>query len=567
MNLQQFRVLYRQFLFRVVDLELLSPQGDMSRLLGQFAALLVFFSAVSSLGVLMSGDGRTPRAELLVNAWGMQHSLIATTMLVVGLFAVLSWESIFPDRRDVLVLGALPVSARTLFLAKVAASASALGLTIVSFNALPSLAWPLTLAPPTSTIVDLILTPELYRAFAAYWATMAAGGAFLFGCVLTVQGLASQVLRRNHFLRVSAFLQLGAFCLLVSVYCLQPRLATPQGLAAAENAGVLAWLPSYWFLGMFQELNGSMHPVMAPLARRAWVSLGLALAGGFTAYAASYFRTLRKVMEEPDITPAPAGVMWPPRFGGPLATAVCQFTIRTLLRSRQHRVILAFYLGIGFAVTIFFLRLPAAPQSVDTRLMAASFVMLLVWVVGMRVVFSMPLDLRANWVFRVAPLRSGRTPLQAGRRALFSLAVIPAWSGAAAVFLWMWPWNLATAHLVILGLTGAVLAEVCLQGTQKIPFTCSYLPGKTNMHIALLFCVSLLMTMIHNGAEWERRALENPLRYGVTVGCLATAAVLLRWRADARAMRDNRTVSFEQVEAPLLTGLGLWRDGAPLQPE
>jgi hypothetical protein len=52
-------------------------------------------------------------------------------MLVVGLFAVLSWDSTFPDRRDVLVLAPLPVRARTLFLAKVAAAATALGLTVV----------------------------------------------------------------------------------------------------------------------------------------------------------------------------------------------------------------------------------------------------------------------------------------------------------------------------------------------------------------------------------------------------------------------------------------------------
>ncbi len=42
----QFRVLYRQFLFRMIDLELLSAdaKGDMSKLFGQFAALLIFVS-------------------------------------------------------------------------------------------------------------------------------------------------------------------------------------------------------------------------------------------------------------------------------------------------------------------------------------------------------------------------------------------------------------------------------------------------------------------------------------------------------------------------------------------
>ena len=40
----KFRVLYRQFLFRLMDVEMLasSAQGDTSGLLGQFGALLAF---------------------------------------------------------------------------------------------------------------------------------------------------------------------------------------------------------------------------------------------------------------------------------------------------------------------------------------------------------------------------------------------------------------------------------------------------------------------------------------------------------------------------------------------
>ena len=75
-----------------------------------------------------------------------QHFLIATTMLVVGLFAVLSWDATFPDRRDVLVLAPLPVRARTMFLAKVAAVATALGLTIVLLHSALGLISPLVFA-------------------------------------------------------------------------------------------------------------------------------------------------------------------------------------------------------------------------------------------------------------------------------------------------------------------------------------------------------------------------------------------------------------------------------------
>ena len=109
MNKLQFRVLYRQFLFRVFDLEVLSAhaQGDANKLLGQFAALLVFVSVSITFGAMLFSDPKAPwldpRDSGLLIAMVAQHFLIATTMLVVGLFAVLSWDSTFPDRRDVLV--------------------------------------------------------------------------------------------------------------------------------------------------------------------------------------------------------------------------------------------------------------------------------------------------------------------------------------------------------------------------------------------------------------------------------------------------------------------------------
>src|ERR1700722_1149290 len=150
----QFRVLYRQFLFRMVDLELLSAdaKGDMSKLFGQFAALLIFISiGLSMLGGLVGGGG-------LVIEWSGVHFMIATTMLVVGLFAILSWDSTFPDKRDVMVLVPLPIRARTIFFAKIAAVATALSVTVASLHIFAGFAFPLSLnhrheavtAPPTT---------------------------------------------------------------------------------------------------------------------------------------------------------------------------------------------------------------------------------------------------------------------------------------------------------------------------------------------------------------------------------------------------------------------------------
>jgi hypothetical protein len=544
----QFRVLYRQFLFRVVDLELLSPQGEMSKLLGQFAALLIFLSCMFSVPAIGVGDVNGPVGEQTLTIWSDEHLLIATTMLVVGIFAVLSWDSTFPDRRDVLVLAPLPIRSRTIFLAKVAAVATALSLTVLMFHAAAGIVWPLALA--SGGVL------KLARLFAAYWITMFAAGAFIFGCILTVQGLATQFLSRRQFLRLSSFLQLTAFTLFVSVYFLQPMMMTPAVLAAAQGHGYLAWSPSYWFLGLFQQMDGSS--ALASLARRAWIGLVVVSCGTVLAYTLSYLRTLRRIVEEPDIVPRSRGASWLPRFGNPLQTAVVQFSTRTLLRSRQHRVILAFYVGVGFAITTGFAS--ADWHQVNVPLLASSILMMGFWVVGTRVAFSMPLDVRANWIFRIVPPPVGRECLAARRRSLLVLAVAPVWAASAVLFLSLWPCRPALGHLAVLGLVGVILAEICLHGIQKIPFTCSYLPGKSQVHMGFLFLIGMIVILVDSAAEFERPALDHPAKLLAMLAVLVAVAACARLRMSVVAKSQEGELQFDDLPTPAVLILGLHGD-------
>ncbi|MGI9070935.1 MAG: hypothetical protein ACR2JB_06330 [Bryobacteraceae bacterium] len=577
----QFRVLYREFLFRMVDREVLSAhEGDANRLLGRFATILILLSLPFTILVLSIENGHMPREAVLISAWGMEHSLIATTMLVVGLFAVLSWDSTFPDRRDVLVLAPLPVRASTMFLAKVASLAVALSLAVITFNAGPGLTLPLALAPPSFSGLDMILMPDFYRTLVVYWITMFAAGAFVLCCVLAVQGLAAQLPRRL-FLRLSAILQIATFCLFVGVYFLQPSLASAEALTAPENERLLVWLPSYWFLGLFQELNGSLNetarPTLVALAGHAWIGLGLVIAGAGLAFLFSYFRTLRKIVEQPDIVAGSRQLTWLPRFGTRIETAVTQFSIRTLLRSRQHRVLLSFYVGIGFAMIILFLKTPLAQKlsaatagdpwhRVSLPLLASSFVMTCFWVLGIRVVFAIPLELRANWIFRFTQIREASEYFSASRRAMYVLALAPVWATSAVLFLSLWPWRPAVRHLAVLACVGVILTEVCVHGFHKIPFTCSYLPGKSNLHITFLLCLMLGLNLTYWSAEFERRALSDLRKYSCMLAILCFAAICVWWRASC-ARSDELEVKFEEELSPVIAGLGLHRDGIlPVQP-
>jgi hypothetical protein len=259
-----------------------------------------------------------------------------------------------------------------------------------------------------------------------------------------------------------------------------------------------------------------------------------------------------------------------PRFGNRVQTAIGQFSVRTLMRSRQHRVILAFYLGIGFAFTIFLLKAPAMktqlPGEANTPLLAASIVMMVLGVVGTRVVFAMPLDLRANWIFRITGLRPGPQIPAAIRRSLLWLSVAPVWL-ASAVLCWrIWPWRQAAGHLLVLGLIGMLLADICLHGFRKIPFTCSYLPGKSQVHMVFLGAVSLMWAVMLS-VKFERQALEEPRSMATMLALFGLAAVCSRWGTAALASFEEEELQFEEAPVPAVLELGLHRDGVmPMGP-
>jgi len=187
-------------------------------------------------------------------------------------------------------------------------------------------------------------------------------------------------------------------------------------------------------------------------------------------------------------------------------------------------------------------------------------------VLGTRAVFALPIELRANWVFRIIPIGGPRECLRAGRRALLMLSVVPLCLLAAALYCFALPWQAAAEHLLVVALLGAILCEACLQGFSKIPFTCSYLPGKSRIHMAILG-VWPLLAWTAMGVAWERSALNDPVRYGEMIAVLAAAALVGRWNAARLARSAESGVRFEEAMPPVLQTLGLRFDPTNHRPE
>jgi hypothetical protein len=115
----------------------------------------------------------------------------------------------------------------------------------------------------------------------------------------------------------------------------------------------------------------------------------------------------------------------------------------------------------------------------------------------------------------------------------------------------------------VLALIGIALTEVCLSGFYKIPFTCSYLPGKSKAHMAFQAFIWLIFVLAWV-APIERRALDDPAQMARLVLVLGGLAGLAIWRTSASARSAEATrLQFEEAPTPAILALDLHRDGTP----
>jgi pimeloyl-ACP methyl ester carboxylesterase len=392
--------------------------------------------------------------------------------------------------------------------------------------------------------------------------------------LLAVQGIASQLLSYRLFLRVSSFLQLATFFVILGVYFLTPPLATVKGLTDPANQRTLSWLPSFWFLGLFQQLNGSIHPAFGPLAQQATKNLLVFSLIAFFTYALSYYRHMRRIIEQPDIAPADrsrasmriGSLVVHQLFLKSLDRAILLFTARTIARSRQHRFLLAAYGGAGLAIALAYAKSLLYGSSrtpwyqLNRPLLVGTIVLLFFAVVAARAVFALPQTLPANWIFRVSAVHSPAAHFAAVRKTLFTLTAVPVCIISAIVYFSIWPGRPALEHMLVLIPVGVVVVEGSLYQFRKIPFTCSYLPGGANINVRLGIYGILFLLAAEVGTQLEFWSMQESARFAVLFGVLLAAALWARRITVDYAASPENQIQFEELPPGEVFPLDLRRD-------
>src|SRR5204862_7213486 len=101
-----------------------------------------------------------------------------------------------------------------------------------------------------------------------------------------------------------------------------------------------------------------------------------------------------------------------------------------------------------------------------------------------------------------------------------------------------------------------------LDGFHGIPFTSSYLPGKSQAHMVFLAGLGLLLV-----ATWiapiELRAMADSAGTLRMLLILAAAAAFARWRTSAASKSKDAVLQFEEEMPPVILTLDLHPGNAP----
>lgn len=561
---RQFREMTRLFFARFVENDLICLDGDTrGTLVGILTILIapgVFLPLIEYLQfTTMSWRPLWFRDIASLPDKGLY---LAFSMTVLGIMTVLEWEALLPDKRDYSVLRPFPIRLSTVFGAKIASLAGFWAVFTVAINIVPAAVFPVAVAQkaPFGALAWMTWCHAL---------AIVAANAFMFLAMIAAQGVLMNVLGWRRFRRAAPYAQLVLVAWLLVTFFLS--IASAPRMQPRMPADPL-WhaLPPLWFLGLYQRELGWTQQVYRDMAANALQ--GLAIAAGVAAlvYLLSYRRSVARSLEDVE---GPAAA--PGRLSGlpialidrvllrsPAERASFHFVRQTLTQSRSHRVLVAAYAGAGFALVfhgvagVVLSGVRGWWQSPKGLLLPVPLVLALFLLSGMRYAFTVPAELRANWLFRISGNGAPAEYMAGVRKAAVMLGVVPLFALLLPIYVAMWGWTAGGLHVLYGATIAWLLVEALLANFDKLPFTCSFVPGRANLKAWWPVYILGYLAYVAAFSFIELRILAQPARFFWFL--LAAVAVKLAVDRHRRAVQKGEfALVYDDSPEPAVTTLEL----------
>jgi hypothetical protein len=561
-GLGQFSILTRHFFDRFFQNDIVDFEDQMKeKVIGGMAFLGVLGLQVAN-AVLFKYQFLDDEGP----SWVDKCYFLWVFMLLLGFIAVVEWDVIFPDRRDFLNLMPLPIRVRTFFLAKSASFFLFIGIYSAAAHSLASFSFGYFLTRFRSNSPLFLV-----RYMAAHVVAGSAANIFLFFVCVFLQGLLMSLLSYGLYKRISLairFLLLTSivFLLIVSV---SASVSIPQSFsnfpALKESQDrFLTLFPPMWFTGLYEYLLGNRDPFFVSLSRLALGAVLASVLAFFGTAAASYSRHLKKSLEvrRGRLNLRKAKALLSRGVDAVLLRnstqrAVFHFFGQTLWRSTLHKMRLFNYLAVSSAFGLIMLsttQLLRRQMTTSNRtLLAIPLVLAFFLLLGIRSLANLPASIEANWVFQITERAPRRHYFAAFKKAVFIETLFPLFVLVFILYSYLWGWKPALLHSLYCLAASVLLMEALFLRYPKIPFTCTYVPGKAKVHVYWLPYVIAFIVYTSFLSSYERYLFSFPryfLNYFLVCGVLFAASRLYQ---DFYIYRRRPIVYYEEPEPVMIS--------------
>lgn len=555
-----FRTLIGHFVRRLFAPEEEQATGGMSFGLGGVLAILASPGAFASIfliekystllqflrGTYYNPIQRSPSDE---------YFFIVLSMTITGLVMVARWNRLFPDRRDFSNLAVLPIPVRNIFLANFVALLGLAVLFGIDVNIVSGMLFPFFVT------LSLNSFPAMIHVGIAHAATVFLSSLFSFFAVFALVGVLMLVVPGRIFRGVSVLMRMLLVVVLLTEFFSNIFVQLFSGRLPGGAGNSLHWLPSYWFLGIYETIIGVAKPSMLALSN--WALLGLAVAAVVStgAYALCYQRFFIRLPESFDTMGGSRPffkIRFPefllaPLFRSQFERACSSFSLKVLLRSEQHLLFIGAYFGVGVVIVAqsaldnlskdSTATLPR-PEYLVIPLLIAFFI-----VSGLRFVFDRPVTVDANWLFRFASNAPDPEPRSIAKR-LMLWATLP-WEIAVLLPLSIvrMGWTSALLHVSTVVALTVLLADLLLVFFRKIPFTCAAQLDVKQLLVQMLGTIFGVLIIVPGIAGVEHWMLHSPIRFLWFVVLFSGAWFWLR-RYKRNSVAQGPALIFEDGPGP-----------------
>jgi len=559
---KQILILTRHFFLRLFINDFVFFEDSMQQKVIALIAMLAVFSGHLAKALLT----KYLWVRDMNTSWVEKSYFLLFAMLVMGFISILEWDLIFPDSRDFSNLMPLPLRVRTTFLSKFTSFFLFVCLFALAITSLSTFVFwihlPKWQSPSLIFSIRFVLT-HIVTVLAACLSI-----SFIFALII---GILLTVLGRRIFDLASVYirsLMMIALVFLISFFLFELidiSQIFPSLIELKENSPSFLYLfPPMWFVGLYETLLGNTDPLFRALAKGAVPAVILPLIGLFLISAASYRKYLGKKQEvkrqKKHFYKVHEGLK--DSFNAvflknPIQRAVFYFFGNTMRKSNFHRMRLASYLVVAMGIVLILLAAKTTTlgniDSFDKTILSIPFILSFFLVMGIRATSQIPVSVEANWIFRLRETAGTKHYVTGFKKGILFFVLVPLFVVLFVFYTILWGWTFASLFCLFGFAVSILLAEIVFINHRKIPFSCTYLPGKGKIHIFWIVYLISFIFYVPVMSSLAYKLLLNPPGLFSFFAVALILFVLVRLVQNRVFLQDAEIIYEEEPEPVLLT--------------